>query len=172
MRILFSGCLAAGLLVSQMAFAQSCARPADKTAFDVAGLKSQLMVTAITCEATDKYNSFITRYRPNLVAQEKVLTSYFSRNFGRRAQAQHDDYITSLANSESENGLKAGTAFCNQNMAMFDQVMALHSGDELADFASNHSFTQPVVLIACAAPATRAARGVRQASLTTSRRTR
>lgn len=172
MRILFSGCLAAGLLVSQMAFAQSCARPADKTAFDVAGLKSQLMVTAITCEATDRYNAFIMRYRPNLVAQEKVLTAYFSRNFGKRAQAQHDDYVTSLANSQSENGLKSGTAFCNQNLAMFDQVMALHSGNELADFASNRSIVQPIVLIACTTPDRSAHATVRQASLTTTHRTR
>ena len=40
MRILLSSLLAAGLLASPMARAQSCARPADLTAFDVAGLKS------------------------------------------------------------------------------------------------------------------------------------
>ena len=168
MRILFSGCLAAGLLASQMAFAQSCARPADKTAFDVAGLKSQLMVTAITCEATERYNSFILRYRPNLVAQEKVLTAYFGRNFGKRAQAQHDDYVTSLANSQSESGLKAGTEFCTQNLSMFDQVMALHNGNELADFASNRSFVQPIALVACAAPEHPGRATVRQASAVTS----
>ncbi|MEJ1978161.1 MAG: hypothetical protein WDN49_20635 [Acetobacteraceae bacterium] len=175
MRILFSGILAAGLLASQMAAAQNCARPADKTAFDVAGLKSQLMVTAITCEATERYNTFILRYRPDLLAQEKVLNAYFSRNFGKRAQAEHDDYITSLANTQSESGLKAGTAFCNQNISMFDQVMALHGGAELADFATNKATVQPIALVACAATPGRPARAaVRQASAatTTSHRTR
>ncbi len=162
MRFLFSGCLAAGLLASQMAFAQSCARPADKTAFDVTGLKSQLMVTAITCSATERYNAFVMRYRPNLMTQDKVLTAYFARNFGHRAQAQHDDYITSLANTQSEDGLKSGTAFCAGHMAMFDQVMALHSPAELADFAGNQSIVQPIALVACAEPARRAV--IRQAS--------
>ncbi len=164
MRLLFSGCLAAGLLVSQMAFAQSCAHPADKTAFDVTGLKSQLMVTAITCSATERYNAFVLRYRPSLMTQEKVLSAYFSRNFGRRAQVQHDDYITSLANTQSQDGLKSGTAFCAQHMAMFDQVMALHSPAELADFAGNQTIVQPIALVACAEPV-RATRAVlRQAS--------
>ena len=163
MRILFSGLVAVGLLSSQVADAQSCARPADKTAFDVAGLKSQLMVTAITCEATDRYNAFIVRYRPDLVAQEKVLNSYFGRNFGKRAQAEHDDYITSLANSQSQNGLKAGTGFCASNMAMFVEVMKLTSGKELPEFASGKNLIQPVVLVACTAPEPR----VRQASAAT-----
>jgi hypothetical protein len=164
MRILFSGLLAAGLLASQMAMAQSCARPADKSAFDVAGLKSQLMVTAITCEATERYNAFIQRFRPHLLAQEKVLNAYFSRNFGKKGQAAHDDYITSLANSQSQNGLKAGNQFCTQNIAMFDEVMALHSAVELPDYAANKNPNQPITLVACA-PSVRATRApIRQAS--------
>lgn len=164
MRTLFSGLLAAGLLTSQMAAAQNCARPADKTAFDVAGLKSQLMVTAITCEATERYNAFILRYRPNLVAQEKVLSAYFSRNFGKQAQRQHDDYITSLANSQSANGLKAGTSFCNQNMSMFDEVMALRTGAELPDYATTKNPNQPITLVACTTPERPAKAAIRQAS--------
>jgi hypothetical protein len=164
MRTLFSGLLAVGLLTSQMAAAQNCARPADKSAFDVAGLKSQLMVTAITCDATERYNTFILRYRPRLLAQEKVLSAYFSRNFGKRGQAEHDDYITSLANSQSENGLKAGTAFCTRNMAMFDEVMALHSDVELPDYAANKNPNQPITLVSCAEPARATRAPIRQAS--------
>ena len=166
MRILFSSLVAAGLLTSQMAAAETCARPADKTAFDVAGLKSQLMVTAITCEATERYNAFILRYRPDLVAQEKVLNAYFSRSFGRRAQAQHDDYITSLANSQSQSGLKSGTGFCQENVSMFDEVMKLHGASELTDYASGKTLVQPIALVACTAPERRGRAAVRQASAT------
>jgi hypothetical protein len=164
MRTLFSGLLAAGLLSSQMAMAQNCARPADKSAFDVAGLKSQLMVTAITCEATERYNAFIQRYRPHLLAHEKVLNAYFSRNFGKRGQAEHDDYITSLANSQSQNGLKAGTQFCSQNIAMFDEVMALRSGVELPEYAANKNPNQPITLVACVTPERATRTSIRQAS--------
>ena len=166
MRILLSGLVAAGLFTSQMAQAQSCARPADKTAFDVAGLKSQLMVTAITCEATERYNTFILKYRPDLVAQEKVLNAYFARNFGKKAQAQHDDYITSLANTESEAGLKSGTLFCDRNMAMFDEVMKLHNSAELTDYASGKAPVQPIELVDCITPDRPARATVRTASAT------
>ena len=166
MQTLFSGLLAVGLLTSQVAAAQSCARPADKSAFDVAGLKSQLMVTAITCEATERYNAFILRFRPRLVAQEKVLTAYFSRTFGKRGQAEHDDYVTSLANSQSQNGLKAGTAFCTRNLSMFDEVMALHSDVDLPDYASNKNPVQPIALVACVTPDRSAASPIRRASVT------
>ncbi len=172
MRILLSSLIAAGLLTSQFAQAQSCARPTDKTAFDVAGLKSQLMVTAITCEATERYNTFIMRYRADLVAQEKVLTAYFVRNFGKKAQAQHDDYITSLANTQSQDGLKAGNAFCDRNIAMFDDVMKLHGGTELSDYATGKASVQPIELVACASPDRPARATVRTASASSSTKTK
>ena len=166
MRILFSGLVVAGLVASQMAAAANCTRPADKTAFDVAGLKSHLMVTAITCEATDRYNAFILRYRPDLVAQEKVLTAYFSRTFGRRGQSRHDDYITSLANTQSQSGLRSGTAFCNQNVSMFDDVMRLHGASDLTSYAAGKALVQPIVLVACTTPEPRDRSAIRQASAT------
>ena len=169
MRIVLSSLLAAGLLTSQMAAAQNCVRPADRTAFDVAGLKSQLMVAAITCDASERYNSFILRYRTDLVAQEKVLTAYFARNFGRKAQAQHDDYITALANSVSQNGLKAGSAFCERTMPAFDSVMKLHGATELSDFATGQAPAQPIELVGCVSPA-RAT--IRTASVTVATRTK
>ena len=172
MRFVVSSLLAAGLLTSQMASAQNCTRPTDKTAFDVAGLKSQLMVTAITCEATERYNSFIIRYRPNLVAAEKVLTAYFSRNFGKKAQAQQDDYITSLANSQSQNVLKAGSGFCEHNVSVFDDVMKLRDGAELADFATGKNLVQPIELVACSAPQRAGQATVRTASATVVTKTR
>jgi hypothetical protein len=152
MRTLFSSLLAAGLLTSQMAVAQDCARSADRSAFDVARLKSQLMVTAITCEASERYNAFVARFRPSLLAQEKIVSAYFNRNFGRRGTVEHDGYVTALANSQSENGLKLGTAFCAQNIGMFDEVMALRDGAALPDYATSRSPSQPITLIACTTP--------------------
>ena len=149
MRFVVSSLLAAGLLTSQMASAQNCTRPTDKTAFDVAGLKSQLMVT-----------------------QEKALNAYFSRNFGKRAQSQHDDYITSLANSQSQNGLKAGSGFCEHNVSVFDDVMKLRDGAELADFATGKNLVQPIELVACSAPQRAGQATVRTASATVVTKTR
>src|SRR4051794_35800196 len=75
-----------------------CARPAEVAAFETTKLKSQLMVAATSCHGEDKYNAFVTRYRPELVASNKTLAGYFSRSGGRRGQQQFDDFITQLAN--------------------------------------------------------------------------
>lgn len=152
MRMLVSGLLAIAL-TSNVAAAQ-CVRPGDYPAFDVTALKTKLMVTALTCKADEKYNDFVMRYRPELVSQDKALSSFFSRAHGRRARQQQDDYITQLANSQSQIGLTQGSLFCRYNLGTFDEVMALRSGTELTDFAAGKSIAQPVVSTECTATAT------------------
>jgi hypothetical protein len=150
MRILLSTLVSIGLLASQAAAAQGCAWPPERSAFDVAGLKSQLMVTAISCKMEERYNAFVMRFRPDLVKQERTLNAYFDRSFGRRATAEHDDYITSLANSQSQTGIRAGTLFCQQNAGLFDEVMALKNGGELPMLAASKTLSQPMALVECA----------------------
>ncbi len=148
-RIRLTGLVTAGLLFSQIAAAEPCVRPADRAAFDMEGLKSELMVTALSCNAQDKYNAFVTRYRSELGTQEKALGAYFSRSYGRGSQKAHDDYITNLANVQSGDGLKAGTLFCARNVAMFDEVQALKGGAEVPDYVAGKDITQPMALTTC-----------------------
>ncbi len=150
MRMLVSGLLAVGLMASPVA-AAPCVRPGDYPAFDVAALKAKLMVTALTCSADEKYNEFITKYRPELTSQDKALSSFFSRAGGRRARQEQDGYVTQLANSQSQTGLNQGSLFCRYNLGTFDEVLALRSGAELTDFAAGKSIMQPVVAPECAA---------------------
>jgi hypothetical protein len=157
MRAVLSGLVAASLLMGQVASAETCARPPDKVAFDIAGLKSQLMVTALACDVRDRYNSFVLRFQPELMRQEHALVAYFSRSFGRRGQQEHDDYITSLANSQSEAGIKQGTLLCKQTVGLFDAVLALPPGATLASFAADREFDQPIAVQVCSAPVTRTA---------------
>ncbi len=152
MRAVLSGVVAASLLLGQIANAQPCARPADKTAFDVAGLKSQLMVTALACDMRDRYNDFVLRFQSELMREERALTAYFARSFGHRGQQEHDDYITSLANTQSEAGIQQGTLFCKQSVGLFDAVLALPQGASIASFAADHDFNQPITLAVCTEP--------------------
>jgi hypothetical protein len=154
MRGVLSGIVAASLLMGQVAQAQPCAKPADKMAFDIAGLKSQLMVTALACDVRERYNDFVRRFQPELMRQERALTTYFSRSFGHRGQQEHDDYITSLANTQSEAGIKQGTLFCQQSVGLFDAVLGLPPSADLAGFAADRDFTQPITLVVCTAPTT------------------
>ena len=153
MRVLASGLLAAALLTGPVAQAQ-CMRPSDLPAFDIAALKTKLMVTALTCGENEKYNDFVRKFQPELVSQDKALNGYFTRANARRGRQQHDDYITQLANSESQTGLRQGSLFCRYNLSTFDEVMALRSSAELTDFAAGKSVGQPIAMNECgAAPA-------------------
>ncbi|MBV9755990.1 MAG: hypothetical protein JO047_02975 [Alphaproteobacteria bacterium] len=157
MRAIIGGVLAAGLAAAGVASAEPCARPAEHAAFDLAALKSALMVTALTCHAEDRYNQFVVRYRADLLKAEHALGAYFVRAHG--GQRALDDYITSLANAQSEAGIRLGGTICDQRLAMFDRVMALSSTAELPRFAGTQAIPQPQPLADCPAPA-RAARTV------------
>src|SRR5215472_13901795 len=85
-----------------------CAKPAEKQAIDVSALMSQLQVVTITCHTEDKYNALIPHLRPARATNEKNLNAFFSRAYGKRATSMHDEYITELANQQSQLGLKSG----------------------------------------------------------------
>ncbi len=153
--------LAAVAATVTIAAAEPCARPADLAAIGVAGLKSHLMVVALTCSQQDRYNEFVHRFQGELVSHERALHGYFARAYGGRAQSMHDDYITSLANTQSQSGIHQGTLFCRQNVGMFDEVMALSKGG-LASYAAAKPADQPFVVTGCSAE-------VRTAQATTKR---
>ena len=152
MRILTLSMLVGGLLSAGIAAAQPCARPADLSALSVASLKSKLMVTALTCNQQARYNDFIQRFRSDLMTHERALHAYFVRAFGGRAQSQHDDYITSLANTQSQTGIRQGTLFCQQNVGIFTEVLALTKGSDLPGFAASKQLPQPIEVTACPEP--------------------
>ena len=161
MRLLGYGLLAAGLLTAGTAAgAQQCLRPAERAAFDAAGLKTQLMITALTCDLREQYNTLVLRFRPDLQAQERALMGYFVRRFGARGRQRHDDYVTSLANAQSQAGLRDGTLFCQRHMGMFAEVLALRKGAELPRYAALKGLVQPQEQPTCA-PVTRTAQARR-----------
>ena len=143
--------LAASLAFSQAAWAVSdCVQPQDRAAFEVEGLKSQLMVAALACKEQPQYNAFMGRYRPNIASQEAGLNGYFKRVYGRKYEKSYDDYISNLANVQEEDGLKAGNQFCFIISDMFDEVMSLHDASELDAFANSQAIMQPTSFESCA----------------------
>jgi len=126
-----------------------CGRPAEKAAFAIAALKTQLVVAAISCNQQDQYNAVIKRFRPPIVASEKTLAGFFSRAYGRQAQSQQDDYSTTEINQISQVGLRKGTGLCVAVVPMFDEVMALKNGDELTQYALAKNFEQSLTVPDC-----------------------
>ena len=143
---------ACGLVAPAASAESSCGMSPARAAFDIEGLKSELMVTALSCNQQDSYNAFVQRFRPDLLREEGTLNAYFKRSYGRAAQREHDNYITQLANVQSERGLQAGTAFCSQRADMFSEVGALESMSDLSGYAEAKDIRQPAVYETCEAP--------------------
>ncbi len=149
MRLPLAALMSAAMLL-QPVIASTCVQPQDVAALKVASLKSELMVTAITCQAHDRYNQFVVKFQPDLARTETELQTYFARAYGANAgKKKHDDYVTNLANDQSTAGLAQGTNLCLTNMAMFDEVMVLPTGDDLPDYAAGKNLAQPLVAVSC-----------------------
>ncbi|AQS84938.1 MAG: hypothetical protein ABF876_04800 [Acetobacter aceti] len=151
-RFAIAGLVSLGITCGSGAFAATCSGSPATEAFDVQGLKSELMVTALSCKAQDRYNDFVAKFRTKLLAEEQRLNTYFRTTYGKRSQVEHDDYITQLANVQSEKGLQSGSVFCNQRIGMFDEVAALDDEHDLSKYAQAKDITQPATFETCAAP--------------------
>lgn len=161
MRLLMTSLVAAGLLAGPVRAAE-CLRNEDHVAVDVTTLKTLLMVTALTCQADEKYNAFIRKYQADLQREDRSLNAYFTRTYGRNSAKQRDDYVTQLANAQSSLGLKQGSLFCDANLPAFDEVMALRNNAELASYAAGREITQPANVSQCGGGATTASTGGRR----------
>jgi len=141
--------LVAGTLFG-ISVAMACATPHEAAMFDVAGLKSELMVTALTCDADAQYDAFVQRFRTILLADDQELAGYFLHIYGRAGQAAHDAYITNVANRMSEVGVSEGTDFCRHHLILFPEVLALGSPAKLALFAATRGYVEPIAPPSCA----------------------
>ncbi len=154
-----AGWLAGGLAAAAMLglpgarAAAPCSAEMNRAVFEVEALKSELMVLAINCHEQDRYNAFVLRYRPELANTDHALQRYFHTTFGRKAQREHDVYITSLANAHSQLAHAVGADFCPRNGAMFQEVMALRSASDLPAFAAGQDLVPPDLGVCDAAPA-------------------
>jgi hypothetical protein len=164
MRRLMSGVTAIALGLSGTAGATNkCATPNDQQVFDLAALKSELLVLAINCNDDADYNAFVNRYKPLLAGNEKSFTDYFKRAYGRKAQQEQDRYITDLANIQVTSGMRQKSDFCPHDSAIFQEVLALPVQAELAQYAAAKDLLPPQI-DACpgAAPAPAAQAKVRK----------
>ena len=165
MRLMLTSLVAASLLAGPVSAAE-CLRSDDHAAVDVTTLKTHLMVTALTCQADERYNAFVRKYQADLQREDRGLNAYFTRTYGRNSAKQRDDYVTQLANVESREGLRRGSLFCGENLSAFDEVMALRSNSELREYAAGREIAQPNNIGSCVS----AGGGTRSATTSTSRR--
>jgi hypothetical protein len=148
MRRVVSTVVALTMLSAQPVLAQRpCTSLSDQSAFEVQALRSELMVLATGCHEDDRYNAFIRRFQADLQGNERAINAYFQHRFGRAAQTEHDRFVTDLANAISRQGTDLGGDFCARNGMIFNEVLALQSATELADFAAGKNLVPASVEI-------------------------
>jgi hypothetical protein len=108
-------------------------------AFNVIGLKSALMVGALSCNQQAQYDAFMNNFQPHILAEQHVMDTYFKKIGGHYGQAKEDNFVTLLANNQSVTGIAQGAVFCLNNTAEFQQVLALKSVSDLDNFVTDQA---------------------------------
>ncbi|MBI0435314.1 hypothetical protein [Roseomonas sp. KE0001] len=130
---------AATLLAGTGAMATSfrCATPEQQAMFEIAALKTELMVIATTCNTEAPYNAFITRYKPVLSSNDMAVIGHFTARDRRAGQRENDVFITNLANARAQEANRVGADFCSRNARLFEEVMSLPGAAELGPYAAS-----------------------------------
>ena len=129
--------------------AKFCVTPQEMDSLMIAGVKSRFMVAALACNGKTGFNAFINKNRPALLAAEKVTTGYFSKHYGRAAMSMQDEYITNLANAQSQRRLRNNTAFCQDTLKVMDDAQSISSSADLIAFAKKYPAPQPTHFSIC-----------------------
>lgn len=152
--------LIAGLITASIAgpaFAQ-CMQPAERPAFEVRALQSQLMVLALTCGREDDYNRFVTENRGVLGTAYNEVQRHFRRAGGQRAL---DAYITNTANIHSQAGIAQGSLFCTNQQTLFPAALSVRTRDQLAALSQERQIRHAYEPAVCGAGTTRGPRAER-----------
>ncbi len=137
LRIFLIAGVAVLTLYAGRAAADICADPNDQTAVRTKTLQTELMVAALRCDSSHRYNAFVRKFERDLVAQGTQLKSYFKRVYGADSKRRINRFVTFLANSASLRSLDAGDKYCDGENALFTEVLSRDAGG-LAKFAANY----------------------------------
>lgn len=112
---------AAALIVGPAVAAKKKADPCIKdkvlASFQMRMLQTELVVGALSCKLTPRYNEFVTAYRDELMGAHRVLL----RHFGRESRLE--DYKSKTANEASQRSLANITEYCLYTSALYDKLL-------------------------------------------------
>lgn len=123
-----------GVAIAAPAFAAGCLRPEERDALDVRALRTYLMVSALQCRQAEPYNRFVRQFGGQLSSADRAASAHFTRTYGGQGRTRLDSFNTSLANEHSQDAVRAGSFFCTDATALFQQALAIPPSD-LAKFA-------------------------------------
>ncbi len=152
-RNLLAGLMALGLAaLTPLAHAKAppCVKGEDETALQVRVVQTELMVAALSCNASPRYNSFVQLYQKDLMAAHNQLRKLFKRIYGGSANTELNTFITRLANDSSKRSIANITIFCRNATTMYDSALAIET-PQLASFVPAQPVAQLHGFQSCAA---------------------
>ncbi len=105
----------------------SCVKDKLLAAFQMRMLQTELVVGALSCKLTPRYNEFVTAYKPDLMSAHRTLLRHFRR------ESTLEDYKSRTANEASQRSLANITEFCLYTSTLYDKLLGPEKV-KLADF--------------------------------------
>jgi hypothetical protein len=131
--------------------ADVCAGPNDHLALSTRLIQTELMIAALSCGASPRYNTFVRKFQSGLALQNRRVGQYFQRVSGTGGPRATNEFVTRTANELSEKSLREINDFCTAAAQTFDRADQA-SPKELENFVRTHPLhAQPVVQV-CAQP--------------------
>jgi hypothetical protein len=139
---------ACAVSIAGPAFAQACVQPAERTAFELRALQSQLMVAALSCGRDNEYNAFVRKFQRDLSSSYTTMQSHY-RRVGGSGQREMDGFITALANAHSQDGIRQGSQYCPNITPLFTIALAQPNAAALADLVVERNVVNPLSTPIC-----------------------
>jgi hypothetical protein len=112
---------------------QACITGAAEQAMQLRTVQTELMVSALSCGASARYNEFVKANQPVLMAGHTELSKFFTS--ARGGQKSLNAFITKLANDASIRSVKNIALFCQETGWLYDAILSPQRGD-LAAFTA------------------------------------
>ena len=96
--------------------APPCVKGKLLTAFQMRMMQTELVVGALSCKLTPRYNDFVRAYQSELMTAHRALKSHFGR------ESRLEDYKSKTANESSQRSLANITEFCLYTSALYDKL--------------------------------------------------
>ncbi|MBM3503254.1 MAG: hypothetical protein FJX65_05210 [Alphaproteobacteria bacterium] len=110
-------------------------------------LQTELMVAALYCDERGRYNAFVRKFRNELTAYGKQLQKLFRDAHGAQAQPNLDQFITRVANAESQRHLADTNAHCEDSSILFTELLNLNRS-EFRRFSDQRGIRLPTASLA------------------------
>ena len=122
MKALLVGVLAIGLaatpaLAKKKPAAPACVKDKVLVSLEMRMLQTELVVGALSCQMSPRYNDFVNAYKPDLMTAHRTLLKWFGR------ESKMEDYKSKTANEVSQRSLANITEFCSYTGALYDKLL-------------------------------------------------